>query len=125
MHSRNPATGLAFAWSSDEVRTTTQGHERRGKRLPYVDAVREYARLRAEAERDRPESMSMGEAARMLGLSVDKVRDLCNSGELAFVWTYGEMPHADVAGRMLRGHRRPYVAAVRRVAERLGGESPG
>ncbi len=125
MHERDATTGLDFAWSSTKVRVTTKGHRRRGKRLPYADAVQAYARAREEAARATPETMAMGEAADALGMTVEQVRDLCDDGTLPFAWTYGDMPHRDAAGHMLRGHRRPHAEAVRQLAERRSETSSG
>lgn len=66
-------------------------------------------------------TMSIGDAAAMLGLSTAQVRRLCKAHErnenegLAFRWSAGWAPHTDIHGRVLRGHRLPYADAVRKL----------
>jgi hypothetical protein len=78
-------------------------------------------------ETDAPrETMTMGDAAKMMGVSVAKVRKLCSLNErdpakgLPFAWTSAGEPTEDVNGHTLRGHRRPYADAVRRFARANG-----
>jgi transposase len=78
------------------------------------------------------ETMTMSEAASLLGVSVLTVRRMCKayetSGEkegLAFAWTSPNSSRTDIRGRRLRGHRRPFADAVRETARltgRIGGE---
>lgn len=64
------------------------------------------------------ETMSMGDAAKMLGLSVAQVRRLCRRYEkdpsqgLAFAWSSEWAAHPDINGNILRGHRLPFADAV-------------
>jgi hypothetical protein len=122
LYEANPDIGLAFRWSSERTRRDTNGHLLRGHRLPFADAVRELAQARDEAARRRPATMTMGEAAEALGVSVSQVRKLCKLGEqdpsqgLAFAWTEEDMPRPDRNGHTLKGHRLPYVDAVRKLA---------
>jgi hypothetical protein len=66
-------------------------------------------------------TMPIGDAAAMLGMSTAQVRRLCKIHErkpsegLAFKWSVGWLPHTDVNGHLLRGHRMPYRAAVERL----------
>ncbi len=77
------------------------------------------------------ETMTMSEAASLLGVSTLSVRRLCNEWEknhevgLAFAWTSPAAGRTDINGHRLRGHRRPFADAVRAMARetgRLGGE---
>jgi hypothetical protein len=69
------------------------------------------------------ETMAIGEAAALLGLSVAQVRKLCKIYErspdegLAFMWTSSWVERTDVNGHRLRGHRRPYRDAVETLAK--------
>lgn len=66
---------------------------------------------------ERP-TVGIGEAARMLDLTVAQVRRLCktwerNPGEgLEFTWSAAWAPRTDINGHTLRGHRLPYRDAV-------------
>jgi hypothetical protein len=70
--------------------------------------------------------MTMGDAAKLMGVSVAKVRKLCNLNErnpsegLPFAWTSAGAPTVDVNDHVLRGHRRPYADEVRRFARANG-----
>jgi hypothetical protein len=78
------------------------------------------------------ETMTMSEAASLLGVSTLSVRRMCKAYEksggeagLAFAWTSPLSDRRDVNGHELRGHRRPFADAVHDAARkigRLGGE---
>lgn len=79
------------------------------------------------------ETMTMGEASALLGISVRAVRGLCEAYEknpavgLPFAWTSPLSGRTDIHGRRLRGHRRPFADAVRQMAVATGrlSASPG
>lgn len=70
--------------------------------------------------------MSMGEAAKLLGVSRPTLRRLCDAYEknpdegLPFAWTSPNSGRTDVNGHRLRGHRRPFAASVRTMARDSG-----
>jgi hypothetical protein len=77
-------------------------------------------------------TMSIGDAAAMLGMPVAQVRRLCKAFEanpdegLAFAWSRAWAPTTDVNGHELRGHRQPYrdaVEALVRAKQRAERES--
>jgi hypothetical protein len=82
----------------------------------------------AGGEDERP-TMEIGEAAKLLGLTVPQVRRLCKIWEaspgegLEFAWSTAWAPRRDRNGHLLRGHRLPYVDAVQRMraAQRVAG----
>jgi hypothetical protein len=82
----------------------------------------------AGGEGERP-TMEIGEAAKLLGLTVPQVRRLCKIWEaspgegLDFAWSTPWAPRTDRNGHLLRGHRLPYVDAVQkmRAAQRVAG----
>lgn len=122
-YERDTSTGLAFTWTS-EPQQLRDGRVRRGKRMPFVDAVEAYAQSLAKRRKSEPETMSMGDAAALLGVRVPVVRKWCESGDLAFEWTHRDMPRRDALGRELKGHRRPHADAVRALVERRAGKPP-
>lgn len=69
------------------------------------------------------ETMSVGDAAKLLGLSPAQVRRLCKIHErnpdegLAFAWSRGWVVTHDINGHPLRGHRMPYRDAVVALAK--------
>ncbi len=69
--------------------------------------------------------MTIGEAAKNLGVPVARVRKLCRMHDddpatgLAYEWTSGAAPRTNRMGQLLRGHRRPLVAAVTEMRERM------
>lgn len=72
---------------------------------------------------EQRETMAIGDAASLLGLSVAQVRKLCKIYErepsegLAFAWTSSWVQRTDINGHKLRGHRRPYRDAVEALAK--------
>lgn len=123
VHEANPGVGLEFRWSANGSHRDINGHLLRGHRLPFADAVNDLARTRDAALRHQVGTVSMGEAAETLGVSVPQVRKLCKLWEedhsrgLRFAWTEEYMTRPDVGGYTLRGHRRPYADAVQAMAE--------
>lgn len=78
---------------------------------------------RDDENSDPRETMSIGDAASLLGLSVPQVRKLCKAYErnpdegLAFEWSRAWAVTHDVNGYPLRGHRMPYRDAVETLAK--------
>jgi excisionase family DNA binding protein len=71
------------------------------------------------------ETLTTGQAAQMLGISLPQVRRLCESGAIEFSWTSpGGVPlGTEVRGRELRGHRRLYRDSVEACREQMRGEA--
>jgi len=77
--------------------------------------------MTSEATRGDRETMTTGQAAKTLGVSLREIRALCSLGELEFAWTRAHRVTEDVRGRVLRGHRRVYVDSVQAYAYRIAG----
>jgi Helix-turn-helix domain len=61
--------------------------------------------------------MTVGEAAKVLGISRDSVRRRVTSGELEGFWTDPLSQRTDVNGVPNRGHRRIYADSVERYRQ--------
>jgi hypothetical protein len=72
------------------------------------------------------ETVTMGEAAKLLGVSVRTVRQMCKAFDddpevgLPYAWTSPLMGRTDRNGHVLRGHRRPFASSVRELARASG-----
>ncbi len=72
----------------------------------------------SSGEADR-ETITTGEAAKILGLSVAAARRLCDSGRLEFWQTEPDGEREDTRGRKLRGHRRVYRDSAERLRDAM------
>lgn len=73
----------------------------------------------AAGEDDR-ETVGVGEAAKLLGLSRPQVRRRLEIGELEGVWRSPWLePKEDANGNVLRGHRRVFVDSIERYLIRV------
>lgn len=71
------------------------------------------------------ETLTTGQAAKMLGISLPQVRRLCEAGDIEYAWTSpGGVPLGTaIRGRELRGHRRLYRDSVEACREQMRGEA--
>lgn len=66
----------------------------------------------AANEKSFGETMTTGEAAKVLGVSVATVRRMCDGDQLRYWQTDPAGTREDVRGHTLRGHRRVVTASV-------------
>lgn len=65
------------------------------------------------------ETLTTGQAAERLGLSLKEVRTLCEAGELRFFWSRAHRVSHDRNGYELRGHRKIFANSVAAYAGKL------